>query len=398
MSAEPIAAWDGRVLVAGESAFGTVPNPAAAQGIEFISIDTGAMELGEVRPRKDRNSGRGMTSSYVVGRVKPMPWSLETSIKSRATNNTTAAEAALYRAAGLGVNDTGSSIIYSFSGAPLVDAFLVPVSIYRALGIGTNSSSSRYYAEQLRGGVVKNIQWSGGDRELIAKFSGDAIGKYHLGFSSSVTLADGSGTSLVFANAEEGYRFGLGWYQIESEIIKVTAMNYSTFTATIARAQLSSTGAAHAAKPMVPYLPSLTYAGNPIAETTCTVTIDSQSIRFTSFVIDFNTGIELGPGETGSAYVQTPIAKRCSAKVTLKGMMRREDVALLGKANQKATPLACTIVCGTGAGSIVTFSLPYCELDAMAVPDNANDMAMWSISLRTRDSATGNDLFGFTLT
>jgi hypothetical protein len=403
MAGEPVSIWDTRVLVAGEATFGTTPNPAASQALEFISIDTGPNELGQVRPKKDRNPGRGMADGYIIGRVAAIPWSLETSVKSRALHDTVPNESALYKAAGLKETvNGGASVVYSLTGAPQQDGALATASIYRVAGINTDSTSSRYFAEQLRGCVAKSISWSGGDKELIAKVGGDAIGKYSLPYSASITFADGSGTVLNFGSAEEAYRFaqGLGWYQIESEIIKITvAPTDGATTATVARSQLASSGAAHAAKPLVPYLPSgISYAGSPISEVNCTVTLDGQTIRFQNFSIDYTSGIELGPGETGSKYIQTPIVKRYSCKVSLKGLMRREDMALVGKSSLQHTPLALSIVCGTGTGGIVTFSLPQCELDAFKVPDNANDEAYQTLSLRTRDSATGNDLMTITYT
>ena len=395
MAAEPVLPWDTRVLVGAESAFGTVPDPTAAQALEFISIDTGPVELGEVRPKKDRNAGRGMTNGYVIGRVKPLPWSLDVSVKTRTAVATVPNESALYKACGLTQTvNGGTNVTYSLSGAPVQDASFASISLYRALGLGTGSTSSRYFAEQLRGGIVKQLTITGGDRELMYKFSGEAIGKYHLGYSSSLTTADGVSTTLTFGSAEEAYRFDQGWYQWESEIIKITSdMAAGATTATMARAQLSSSGAAHSAKPLVPYLPAIAYTGSPIPETTCSVVCDSQTIRFTGFEISFTTGMEMGPGETGSAFVQTPIVKRNNVSVTLKGMMRREDVALLGKAKRKLTPVAVVIACGTGVGGIVTFNLPFCEVNAMSVPDNANDVAMWSVTLRARDNAAaGNDM------
>lgn len=400
MSAEPIDVWDTRCLAASESSFGTTPNPAASQAMEFISIDTGPQETGDFRPKKDRNSGRGMTDGYVKGRVKPLPWNMVTSVKTRADADDVPVEHPLYAAAGLKRTiNSGTSVVYSLVGAPVQSGDFSSLSIYRAIGVGTDSTSNRYFAEQLRGGIVQEITFSGGDRELTTRFGGQAIGKYHLGFSNSITFSDGSGTTLTFGSAEEAYRFDRGWYQIESEVVKITSdMVAGDTSCTVSRAQLSTSGAAHAAKPLVPYLPTVAYTGSPIPETTCTVSIDSQTIRFTSFEISFTSGLDMGPGETGSVYVQTPIVKRYTVKVTLKGMMRREDVALLGKAKRQKTPCAVSIVCGTGAGGIVTFSLPYTEIDAMPVPDNANDVAMWSVGLRTRDSSTGNDLMTMTLT
>ncbi len=195
------------------------------------------------------------------------------------------------------------------------------MSIYRALG----KSPFVYEAEQLRGGVVKTLSWTGGDTELMLKASGEGIGKYVLGYSASVTLADGSGTTLTFANAEEAYRFGFGFYQIENEVIKITARPTST-TATIARAQISTTGAAHAGVPMRPYIPTLTYAGSPISEGgTVTCTVDGVTLRALSFGIDFTTGLDLLPGESGSRYVQGPKAIRYDLKAKVKLVLARES-------------------------------------------------------------------------
>lgn len=400
MSAEPILPWNTQLLVASEGGLGASVAPAAAQAYEFIDINPGPAEVGEVRPKKDRNPGRGMADGYILGRVKPIGWDLSSSVKSRAAVDTVPQESALYAAAGLKQTvNAGVSVVYTTPAAPQADASFSSAGIYRHTGVNTGTTTNRYFSEQLRGCVVKSIQWSGGDRELLAKFSGDCIGKYHLGYASSITLADGVGTTLTFASVEESYRFATGYYLIEAEIIFINTVNYVAGTAAVFRAQLGSTGAAHAAKALMPYFPpGVSYPGSPISETTCTVQLDGQVIRFTGFVLDFTSGIELGPGETGSKNIQTAITKRYSAKVTLKGMAHREDVALFGKATQQKTPLATIITCGTGTGSQVVFSLPFCEVDPPSVPDAVNDMAMWTVNLRTRDSTTGNDMMSITCT
>lgn len=402
MASELINSWDKKVLAASEgnvgSGWGTTPAPAASQVLEFISIDSGTVEVGEIRAKKDRAVGRGMTTGYVKGRVKPIAWSLDVAPKSRAAADTVPSEAALLKAAGLVQTVTGAtSVAYTLSGAPIEAGAFSGLSLYYRNGLG-GTTPSAYLAEQLRGGVTKQIVWSGGDRELTQKFSGEAIGKYHLGYSASVTLADGVGLSLVFASEEEAYRFGkVGWYQIESEIIKVTDLTYSTFTAVIARAQVGSSGAAHAAKPMYPYFPAVSYTGAPLSEVNCTVSVGGQTIRFQSFELSLTTGMEMGPGETGSAYVQTPVVKRYDCKATLKGLMRREDVALFGKCTEQKTPVALSIVAGTGAGGIQTFSAPYCEVDPIKTEDDANGPQLLNLPLRMRDSA-GNDMLSVTYT
>jgi hypothetical protein len=402
MASEIINAWDKRVLVGNEGNVGagwlTTPSPAASQALEFVKLDPGPGEVGEIRAKKDRAIGRGMTTGYVKGRVKPIPFTLDVTQKSRALADTVPNESALMKAAGLVQTVTGgTSVAYTPTPNPIEAGAFSGLSLMYRNGQG-GTTPNAFAGEQLRGGAVKQIQWSGGDKELSTKFSGEVAGKYHLGYSPSITLADGVGLSLVFANAEEAYRFGqVGWYQVESEIIKITAINYSTFTATIARAQLGSTGAAHAAKALYPYLPAISYTGSPISEASCTCTFNGNALAMQAFDLTLTTGLELGPGETGSAYAQTVLVKRYDVKATLKGVMRREYMSFLGQATQQATPLALTIVCGTGAGGIVTFSMPYCEIDPTKLDDDANGPQMLNLSLRLRDNA-GNDMFAVTYT
>lgn len=395
MASESVNAWDAAVLIVSESTFGTVPNPATAQSFEAITTDMGQMEVGDVRGKKDRSSGRGMQGAFVEGRVKPIPFNIEASVKSRSAADTTPQESALYRAAGLTQTVTGAtSVAYTLPATPIQTSnSFAGLSMYRALGKG----SYIYEAEQLRGGVVKTLDWSGGDKELMIKASGEAIGKYELGYSASVTLADNSGTTLTFANAEEAYRFGFGWYLIESEVVKITARPTTT-TATIARAQLSTSAAAHAAQPMIPYLPTLTYAGSPVSEGgTVTVTLDGVTLRAMSFGITLTSGMDLLPGESGSKYVQAPKAVRYDLKANVKLVLAREQVSLLGKARDRNT-CAVTIVQSTGtAGGINTFSMPYTEVMPFKVPDTANDVAIVDVALRVRDNS-GNDAFSYVMT
>lgn len=380
--------WDQAALVAAETTFGVVPDPLAAQAFEVINFKTGVgVAVGEVRGQKDRNPGRGMQKAFIEGRVKPLPWSIETSVKTWTPGQAVTRETPLLRGAGMTETQVSSTIEYTLPAAPIETALsFASVSLLRLFG----KSPYVYEAEQLRGGVIKSLSWSGGDSELMLKASGEAVDKYVLGYSSSVTLADGAGLTLTFANAEEGYRFGFGFYQIESEVIKITARPTST-TATILRAQNGTTGAAHAAKPIRPYIPTLTYVGSPISEGgTVTTTLDSVALRTLSWGVDFTTGMDLLPGESGGKYVQGVKALRYDVSARLKLVLPFAQVSLLGKARDRNN-CALTIVQSTGtAGGIVTFSMPFTEVVAFAVPDTANDVAIVDVVLRVRDSV-GND-------
>lgn len=381
MSAEPVLGWDAHVLVAYESAFGTTPDPAGSQALEFVSCSMGGSELGQIRAQRDRNDGRGMTAKYVEGRVPPMPWSIETSIKSRAAVDTTPKEDPLYLAGGLlRTTNASTSVVYTTANDPVAASAFSSLSMRRSLG---TRGSSVYEAEQLRGGITKTLTWSGGDKEVMLQASGVAQGKRHLGYALSVTLANDSTTSLDLGTTEAAYAFGLGLYIIESEVVEITAVDVSSHIATIVRGALSTSAVAHSAKPIMPYMPSPTLTGSPISEgTSVSCTLDSQTLRILSWQVALTTGADALPGESGSKYIQGAIFKRYDSKVTLKALLRREGVSMLGKATAKKTPLALTLSQGSAAGGIVTFTYSNLELDPIVVPDTANDGSIVDISLR----------------
>lgn len=393
MAGEAVDGWDMRVLAVSESALGTTPAPAAAQGFECINLDLGPSEVGRTRPKRDRNLGRGMQSAFVEGRVDPIPFSLEASVKSRALVDTTPKEDVVYAAAGMKRTTSGGvNVVYSLPADPVGSGDFKGLSLYRALG----PDVYRYEAEQLRGGGVRTLSWNGGDQELTLKAQGVGIGKYHQSKVDSVTLANGAVTTVVIS-AEESYRLSIGYYQIESEIIQMTAVTDGGTSGTIVRGVLGSSAAAHTAVPMYPYMPTPTYAGSPISEANVTGTLDSIAMRVMSFNVSLDTGIEPGPGETGSKYFQFFKALRYDIKLTMKSVLHREEVGWLGKARARKN-VALSWVCGTGAGSIVTFSLPNCEVVPVVVPTPDREVVMVDLAVRCKDSATGNDMMTVTLT
>lgn len=393
MAYTPVSGWNRAGLVAQEASFGTTPNPAAAQALELVNLDLGPNEVGVIRSKQDRGVGRGMQDGWVEGRVQPIPFNLETSCKSRSGVAAAAAEEILYAAGGLyKTTNSGTSVVFSLTDSPETDSAFQSASIY---GIrGKNAGAN--YAEQLRGCIAKTLTWEGGDKELRLKVAGEGIGKYTLGHAASITLADGSTTSLTLT-AEESKRIGKGWYQCESEIIYVTENLLGATTRTITRGALSSTGAAHSGKLLRPYHPALSYTGSPVSEVVSSVVIGGVTIRCTKFSIALTTGMEMLPGETGSKYVQGTKTLRYSIAPTVELALKGEDVALFGKATTREN-VALSIVQGGTAGGIWTFAMPYCEVMPFVPPEPENDIVLVTVPLRVRDSATGNDAFTLTQT
>jgi hypothetical protein len=401
----PVPSWDSRVYINEEGAypanFGTPATPTAAQAMEHISLSLGVAETGAVRAQKDRGPGRGMTNKYTEGRVGPMSFTGSRSVRSRAAADTVPQESVLYAASGLHqVVNSGTSVVYSTPADPVSGSDFQSLSIYRVLGA---AGSAAMEAEWMRGCVVKTLKLSGGDKDLLLDYAGAGIGKATVGLVSSVTL-DNSQTTYALLTTEEAYRlnnalnsgFGHLYMQIESEIIDITSVSVGTHTITFARAALSSSAAAHTAKPLYPYVPAVTgYAGSPISEPVSSVSIDGVAIRCMSWEFNLkSTGIDLLPGETNSKHIQGIKVLRYDAEVRAKLVLHGDDVSLLGKATSRGT-CAWSLVQGGTAGGIVTVAGAYSEVMPFAVPDTAGDDAIVDVQLRLRDNS-GNDMFTIT--
>ena len=406
MSANPVNAWDMLVLAATEATLGVTPVPAsqAAYGLlalEAIGCSLGPAEVGVIRPKQDRAQGRGMQSGFVEGRVQPLAWTFDTSLKSRALVDTASPLLPLLKAAGIKhVINGGTNVTLTPSPQPIELGDFAGVSLTRLEGSGLGVQ----LAEVLRGCVAKTLSITGAAGELLAKFAGVGMGKTTaagqagvLGRLDSITVLSGA-TSLT-CTAEESYRLGLGYYLCETEVIQVTACTPGGTTATIARAALGTVAAAHTAVPLVPYRPTPTFAGAPIAEPTSSVTLGGISCRARSWGIDITSGMDLLAPETGSRYSQGAKYSRSDIKGHVQLVLSGDQVSLLGKAQARPN-LALVLSQGVGVGGIFTLNAPNVEVVSFTPPDTANDVAVVDVQLRFRDGAAtaGNDSWNIVLT
>lgn len=400
-NANPIQAWDMRLIAQSEAAFLSVDLPVAASALQVITAKLGAAsEQGRVTALKDRPMGRDMQSGWVEHDVDPFPWSLSYSQKSRAAIDTAAKDIAILKAAGmLQTINASTSVVLTVPNSPIEDGTFVSLQLARFLGSGTALSQAEY----LNGCVTKNIKWSGGDKELTVDASGDGASKTHLGRIDSLTMTNVD-TDLT-VSASEVSRFGIrthGYMQIENEVIDIRALNYSATTINSINRGLASTSAAsHTAKPLYPYLPVLTaYTGGPISEADCTITIDGITVRCIGFTVDWTTGLDLLPAETSSKYRQGAKAVRSNLTLDTKMILTTDRVDFQGYVTNRANKtVSVTITQRTGtAGGSWSITVPYCELEQFEVPDTENDVAIIDLKMRCRGNGTGNNMFSITLT
>lgn len=392
--------FDPVALFASESALGTAPTPANVAAMAAYALPTRKMDLGpvqapEVRAKQDRGLGRGMQDGFVSGRYAPVPWSVEQSLMTRSAVDADPRELALFKAAGLKKTTNGGvSCVFSPSATPEPSTDFVSATLWRLLG----RSPGEMEMERLTGCLVESLRIEGGDKEVTLNWSGVGQQKTVGTALASITLASGVVTTLT-VTAAESYALAPGYYICESEIILVSAPTYGGTSVTIARAQLGTTGVAHTAQPLYPYIPSgISYSGSPISEAlTTNVTLDDDStFRCLSWSIDIKTGLAPLPGETGSAYFQGVKATRYDVAPSFTFLLKGNDVRKFNKARER-TSLAFSVSQGTSAGGIITIAFPYCELVAPKADDNANDTVTVQASLRVRDNGSGNNAFSITL-
>lgn len=401
MGANPVPGYNAVTFLADETTYGTAVAPAntaafAAQAIATIQANTGKVQAPIVRAKQDRGLARDMQDGFVSGRYEAPTWNIMTSLKTRADADDAPRELALWKACGFTRTvNSGVSYVLSPSNTPIESSDFVGQTLTRILG----RSPGEMELERLLGCFVQSVKLEGGDKEVTATFSGMAQTKQVGTSLPSITLADGIGTSLTFT-AAESYALATGYYICESEVILVTAPTGGATSCTIARAQFGTSGVAHSAQPLYPYLPSgISYGGTPISEAlTTSFTFDSVTVPVLSWVVDIKTGLEPGPGETGSANpFQVLKANRLDVSINASLLLKGNDVRLFNKARAR-TNGSVAIVQGTTAGGIITIGASNSEIIAPEAQDNANDSIVVPISLRVRGSGAATpDSFAITL-
>lgn len=399
-NANPINSWDTLLLAESESAFGTIGIPTAAGALEVVSAKLGpSSEAGQVRPKRDRPLGRGMQNGFVEGDVEPFPFSVEYSQKSRAAIDTAAKDLAILKAAGMTQTiNASTSTVLTVGNSPIETGAFASAQLVRYMGKG----DALHQAEYLNGCVVKSINWSGGEKELTVKASGDGVTKTHIGRIDSASFASNIVTTLT-VSASEIRRFGatLGAYvQCESEVMDLRPPTYSTTSFdNINRGLASTSAAAHTSKAIYPYMPTISaFTGSPLSEAVASAILGSISpMRIISWDVNWTTGMDLMPAETSSKYRQGAKSVRSNCEISMKMMMSVDRLDLLGYVRNRDT-LSCTLSQGAGTGGIWTMVAPYCEVMQFEMPDTENDVCIVDLKLRVRENGAGNNTFTITLT
>lgn len=295
-----------------ESTYGVAIKPAAGDAFRATSITMGA-PVGREFPGDRRNTRSRIEQT--ITRTPVQPWSASGILRPSGTLGTAPDIGdMLTHAMGTETVAGGTSVTYSL----LKDPTALSGAIYR---------STTDLTEGVYGAVVQNLSfnWSG-DSYVTWTMSG--VGKEYI--QTGNTLANGTGSSATALIVDDADFFSP--YSVislaSSDDIQVTAVNYSTNTLTIASSSWSDNAV------IKPYVPTGTYAGNPLFGTKGSLSLDNGSSTVTHLggSISINTGIDLLNTEYGGSSatdVTVPAYREVTGSIDF--LVRKDEVYLFNE-------------------------------------------------------------------
>lgn len=226
---------------------------------------------------------------------------------------------------------------------------------------------------------------------------GEGVGRYSIGQYTTVLDAPllSAATSLTVASGD-GKKFLIDaniplYLQIEDEIVKVTAASSDTLT--IARAQKSTSQAAHVATTEVEvWSPTLTKVGNPVAGLSGDFRLGGSAYGVHSVSISAANGETTRENELGSTVSSGNFRDGNNPRVwtvSIEGKFKRDDLREWGKALDETT-MTMYLHIGSADRKRYAFYAPKLRLEIPAVPPGDSGEAMLTLT-GTCLETNGND-------
>jgi len=354
-----------------ESTYGVAIKPAAADAFRATSITMGA-PVGREFPNDRRNTRSRIEQT--ITRTPVQPWSASGILRPSGTAGTAPDIGdMLTHAMGTATVSAGTSVTYSL----LKDPTALSGAIYR---------STTDLTEGVSGAIVQNLtfNWSG-DSFVTWTISG--IGKNYI--QTGNTLANGTGSSATALIVDDADFFSP--YSVISiastDDVQVTAVNYSTNTLTIASTSWSDNAV------IKPYVPTGTYAGDPLFGTAGTLSLDNGSSTITHLggSISVNTGIDLLNTEFGGSSatdVTVPAYREVTGSIDF--LVRKDEVNLFNEFRRGvAKDVIITIGDTTAKRMKINCNISQFQPSQRDSPDA--DMIRYTANLTALASSSGED-------
>lgn len=375
------------VWFAEEATFNTLTDPATTDAVIPLPGVTLPPVLPEFTPSIQRSPSAGVRE-LIKRKKRPGAWSIPTYLKAAAAAGTAPqVRTALKRGFGVETVNAGVSVVYTL-----------------ATAIQETSFSIWHWKDNIMSGFrgclanVIRAEVSGSDegRVVLEGFAGNEV----FAGTSKVGIAMDAVQTTLTLPAGEARRFQVGpaasdvvHLQIESEIVKVTAVNYSTDVLTIVRAQKASAAATHALNiEVAPWKPAV----DPDADDTVapivlgTITLGTLVVRGISFSEEINNALEPRLDEWGEDVLT---GYRRTGKRQVTGAFRayaRQSVQALLSNLERGLVEDAVIVAGSAGTASLTFDIDRMRLNNVAL-DGGGAEFIFEFSYQALESTVGND-------
>ena len=358
-----------------ESTYGTAVKPVAGDAFRVTSITMGA-PVGRAFPGDLR--GTRSRIEQTTTRTPVQPWSAAGILRPSGTLGTAPDIGEIIKHAfGTETVSGGTSVTYSL----LKDPTALSAAIYRSTSEVPPSLSEGVY-----GAIVQNLTftWTG---DSFITWTATGVGKDYL--QTGNTLANGSGSSATALIVDDADFYSP--YSVISvgstDNVQVTAVNYTTNTLTIASSSWSDNDE------VVPYVPTGTYAGDPLFGTAGSLSLDNGSTTITHLggSISVSTGIDLLNTEYGGASA-TDVTVPAYREVTgsLDFLVRKDEVMLFNEFRRNVQK-DVIITLGDTAAKRMKINCNITELAPSQRDSPDADMIRYTANLVALASSSGED-------
>jgi hypothetical protein len=362
-----------------ETTFATAVTPASGDAVKVLST-----KVSFKQDRKDRMDTRQTRSllERITGK-QAVTWEAEMYVLPSGSAGTAPDCHDLFKAAtGTETTNSGTSVVYTLASTQTA---LGSLTLERELSSTFSQKLAGAYVEQM------TLKQQGGDPPMLT-FSGGAATEVLTGYSTLNGSLSGGETNITIQSADVSL-FANG------SIIKVGTSTGHTVTAGGGTSSLTvspaisgsqSNGAA-----VIPYVPTETTAGVPIAGIVGSFTIDSGSVPITAFEVTLKNGLKAVSNEAFDATGATDyIVGHRNVAGSISIRVRRDLVLYIAK-RKLFTTRALVITSGSVAGKELVTSIPYAEFDFSDIEVPNADEATIQLPF-TALGSSGEDEISFT--
>lgn len=372
-----------RCYVVRESAFGTYIRPS---GSSALKVTKSSMDSTIERIKRRDASQTASTTEGITGR-RTASWSVDSYAMGSGTAGTPPdIHDLLYAWFGTYTNTPSTS-----------DAYTIADSQTARGSVSLTREYNSIFAQGMAGCLVESFKFAYSGTSLpMWTFDGPGADLYYTGYSTLNGALSGGETSIVVQTAAQdnfmvGSVISVGTSNNSGGSPPghiVTAKSGATLTITPAVTGAQSDGAV-----VAPYVPTESTAGSPVSHVLATAALDGATLPVTSFELTGKNNFKVHDDEAGSAIITdaTPGWRDVTGSISLRA--RRDQILHLGKwRNSVATIRDLQVVCGTAAGSIITFDLNRIEVENPKFDSPEADECMITLPFWARGSSGADEL------